>query len=606
MFRSIQFRGGWGRRKRSPQVEAVGPRRGRRACGGVLVAAFAAAMVAAVVVPVGPAGAAEGSLRSFEPDYRMSKQYVAVTAYKILRDHAPGTVAGCASDVKSEPDRFDDLGGAGAFTRGSINCLDKLGYLEGNLPGGSEDGDERLFEPDYRMSKQYVAVTAYKILRDHAPGTVVGCASDVKSEPDRFDDLGGAGAFTRGSINCLDKLGYLEGNLPGGASAPCPADMAEADWLPADWRTSDWWKQATLVMVLHGLHCGADVSASGDDNGNTPLHFAAAFAHDGAVVQALVDAGADVDAKNNDGYIPLHLANGVGNTTAIAVLTEAKGSEPESSEFTDLAVGSWHACGLRIDQTVFCWGNPLVAGLPDGVSTRVVFGLLDAPSGKFTAVTAGNLFTCGLGVNGTVACWGDNDGGESDAPSGRFTAIDAGYDHSCGLRTDGSVVCWGANDEGKADAPSGRFTAVSAGESHSCGLRADGTVACWGANRVVRWTATGQWDTVFAASEFTVVTRVRGDYQIGGAQHWFVSALLDEIEAHTFDMGWGFVCGLRADGSISCAGSNDQGQTDAPTGEFKQLSLQGSSAACALRTDGTVACWGNDRFLVVSEAPSAS
>ena len=234
MFRSTQFtRGGGGARQPSPEVDTVGPRRGRNTRGGVLVAVLAAAMVAAVVVPVGPAAAAEGSLPSFEPDYRMSKQYVAVTAYKILRDHASGTVAGCASDVKSEPDRFDDLGGAGAFTRGSINCLDKLGYLEGNLPGGSEQDGERLFEPDYRMSKQYVAVTAYKILRDHASGTVAGCASDVKSEPDRFDDLGDAGAFTRGSINCLDKLGYLEGNLPGG-SAGGPGDASGDDPEPVD------------------------------------------------------------------------------------------------------------------------------------------------------------------------------------------------------------------------------------------------------------------------------------------------------------------------------------------------------------------------------------
>ena len=123
-------------------------------------------------------------------------------------------MSGCASDVKTEPDRFADLAGAGAFTRGAINCLDKLGYLEG-LPGGSEGTSGRLFEPGYAMSKQYVAVTAYKILRDQAPATVSGCASDVKTEPDRFADLGGAGAFTRGAINCLDKLGYLEG-LPGG------------------------------------------------------------------------------------------------------------------------------------------------------------------------------------------------------------------------------------------------------------------------------------------------------------------------------------------------------------------------------------------------------
>ena len=177
----------------------------RAAAGGRLWAALLASVaVVSSVVAAAPAAGAES--RNFEPGYAMSKQYVAVTAYKILRDHAPSTVAGCESDVKDEPDRFDDLSAAGAFTRGSINCLDKLGYLSG-LPGGSGSS----FEPGYAMSKQYVAVTVYKILRDHAPAAVAGCERNVKDEPDRFDDLSAAGAFTRGSINCLDKLGYLSG-----------------------------------------------------------------------------------------------------------------------------------------------------------------------------------------------------------------------------------------------------------------------------------------------------------------------------------------------------------------------------------------------------------
>ena len=195
----------------------------RRVCVALL-------LVAGVVVwPTGAAGAQVGSahstdgsssgpVRLFEPGYAMSKQFVAVTTFKVLREHAPGTLAGCASDVKSEPGRFEDLGGAGAFTRGAVNCLDKLGYLAG-LPGGSSQGGMRLFEPGYAMSKQFVAVTTFKVLREHAPATLAGCASDVKSEPGRFDDLGGAGAFTRGAVNCLDKLGYLAG-LPGGYSAP--------------------------------------------------------------------------------------------------------------------------------------------------------------------------------------------------------------------------------------------------------------------------------------------------------------------------------------------------------------------------------------------------
>ena len=255
MFRSTQFRGGGGASEPSPQVGVSGPRSGRRAGRGVWLAVIVAALAASVAVPIAPAAAADRWVRVFEPDYRMSKQFVAVTAYKILRDHAPETVAGCASDVKAEPDRFEDLGAAGAFTRGSINCLDKLGYLEGNLPGGTDDGDARLFEPDYRMSKQFVAVTAYKILRDHAPETVAGCASDVKAEPDRFEDLGAAGAFTRGSINCLDKLGYLEGNLPSG-SAGEPGDASDADSVEAMFERAAGQRRQIVAALTEGVNDG--------------------------------------------------------------------------------------------------------------------------------------------------------------------------------------------------------------------------------------------------------------------------------------------------------------------------------------------------------------
>ena len=216
-------------------------------------AGIIAALVGVATITTAPAAASESG-SSFEPGYAMSKQYVAVTAYKILRDHAPSTVGGCASDVKSEPDRFVDLGGAGAFTRGAINCLDRLGYLAG-LPGGSSQDGSRSFEPDYAMSKQYVAVTAYKILRDHAPSTVVGCASDVKSEPDRFVDLGGAGAFTRGAISCLDKLGYLTG-LPAASKATSPVATGD-ETLEALLARAKERRDGLVAQLTNGIRSGA-------------------------------------------------------------------------------------------------------------------------------------------------------------------------------------------------------------------------------------------------------------------------------------------------------------------------------------------------------------
>ena len=144
----------------------------------LLTAVFAGAIisVSALAQPASATG------RTFEPGYAMSKQYVAVTTYKILRDHAADTIGACESDVKNEPDRFDDLGSAGAFTRGAINCLDKLGYVKG-LPGGS-DPFQGVIPLD--LSDQSLTVTAETNNRRPVIGTrltVTATIADESGEP---------------------------------------------------------------------------------------------------------------------------------------------------------------------------------------------------------------------------------------------------------------------------------------------------------------------------------------------------------------------------------------------------------------------------------------
>ena len=258
--------------------------------------------------------------------------------------------------------------------------------------------------------------------------------------------------------------------------------------------------------------------------------------------------------------------------------------------FLGVAAGSSaHACGVRVDQTLTCWGHWPLSGqgaLPSGQFPAATPGyglLVDAPPlGRFTAVAAGFGHSCGLRLDGTIDCWWSHENNEHDerinfgqvnAPSGRFTAVSAGVIHSCAIGTDETVTCWGDNSSGQADPPSGRFTAVSLGSNHSCGIRTDETATCWGDN------SSGQAGA--PSGRFTAISA-------GG------------------DNARGFSCGIRIDQSIACWGDNNtlenirRGRVrvtshvvrDAPAGRFTAISAGNSGFACAVRTDGTVECWG--------------
>ncbi|OAQ60148.1 ankyrin repeat domain-containing protein [Pochonia chlamydosporia 170] len=73
-----------------------------------------------------------------------------------------------------------------------------------------------------------------------------------------------------------------------------------------------------LVQML--LENGADVTAK-DNDGWTALHLAVALGHEG-VVRVLLENGADVTAKHNDGWTALHLAAMVGHDGVVRAFLE--------------------------------------------------------------------------------------------------------------------------------------------------------------------------------------------------------------------------------------------------------------------------------------------
>lgn len=125
-----------------------------------------------------------------------------------------------------------------------------------------------------------------------------------------------------------------------------------------------------------------------------------------------------------------------------------------TSDWVQVSAGEGHACGLRDDGSVGCWG-----------SRCEEHGNCDPPDTSLVQISAGDFHTCGLTDDGEVLCWGcegtsglglfsyDVDFGQCDPPAGTFVEVSVGSTYTCALRDDGRVLCWGNNTHGRADPP---------------------------------------------------------------------------------------------------------------------------------------------------------
>ena len=318
-----------------------------------------------------------------------------------------------------------------------------------------------------------------------------------------------------------------------------------------------------------------------------------------------------------------------------------------------VSIGEGHACGIRTDGSLACWGANDASQLGDGTTTSHPAPITIAPNTSWIAIAVGGKSSCGLHADGTAWCWGSNIRGQvAKAPSPPvitptslggtvWQAITVGGEFACGLQMDGKLRCWGRNQVGQLGDGSGTdrdhpvavgqdlisdWTAVHAGTEHACGLHGDGTLECWGSNQhgelvteldrgfqTAPSVVAGVWNSVGTAPHGTCA--IDRDGRLSCAGYGPAGALGDGTGTHLtlvqqpgtwahIGAGKDVTCGLQGT-ALSCWGENSQGaigdgsRFDRPhpapiAGSFTGFSI--FDHVCAITGSGDLWCWGANNY----------
>jgi alpha-tubulin suppressor-like RCC1 family protein len=313
------------------------------------------------------------------------------------------------------------------------------------------------------------------------------------------------------------------------------------------------------------------------------------------------------------------------NTTQVSpVQVSANYAGPWSS----VSASPVHSCGIKsADASAWCWGNNSTGQIGNGSTTnqnntpsQIAGAWLQLSAGgagaaNYTVSIAAAYLTCGVKSDNTGWCWGGNANGQlgngtttqSLTPvqvPGSWLGIWVGRGfHACGLQTDNSLWCWGYNGYGQLGngnttdqySPiqiAGTWKSISVGDISNCAIASDNTLWCWGNNNNSQ------------LGDNTTTQRT-SPVQVSGGGSWSqVDVAADSAATVTF--------GINMSGALYCWGYNIYGQC--PTGSNSTASVKVPTAAvtstvttgsawtsvvgvgvnfvCGIRDDSTVYCWG--------------
>ena len=302
-----------------------------------------------------------------------------------------------------------------------------------------------------------------------------------------------------------------------------------------------------------------------------------------------------------------------------AVTVDSEGLVPLTSA-VDLAVGRDHACAIRDDGSIWCWGYNGDGQLATGDNQGSGYALQSLAS-RALSLVAGEGHTCTVTVDGRVECWGwngwgqlGNDGYPFNANTPQDTgisgavAIGGSILHTCAVLANGTAKCWGQNQHGevgtgaasaRVSAPAdvaglGSIVQIGAGDGYSCARTAEGKAYCWGSGEDGRL---GQTGSTTDSLDPLVVSVPVGLSAVTGV------SIRNEHACVTLSDGTARCWGKNVDGQL---GNGESGLAEAPLAVVATLGgvvrvATGSRASCALTSSGLIACWGaNDKGQLAS------